>query len=93
MDIPYGFLTVDEAARELDLPRDTVLWLLERDMLHGLRVGSSWRINPWSLLPLIFAQAEEDPRDGGEGEGDRERWASAEEERSSASRKVMRDLP
>lgn len=68
MDIPYGFLTVEEAARELDVPRELVLRLLERDVLHGLRVGSAWRINPWSLLPLVFARAEEDSRHGGEGD-------------------------
>lgn len=67
MDIPYGFLTVEEAARELDVPRDVVLRLLESDVLHGRRVGSAWRINPWSLIPLQLARAEEDPPDRDEG--------------------------
>lgn len=58
--IPYGFLTVEEAASLLALPASMVVWLLDRDMIHGTRVGSSWRINPWSLLPLVAARAEEE---------------------------------
>lgn len=69
MDIPYGFLTVDEAARELGVPRVLVVRLLEQDVLHGRKVGSTWRINPWSLIPLVQARAEEDSPERGEGDG------------------------
>ena len=59
--LPYGFLTVDEVAAFLQLPAAEVVRLLEEGALHGTRVGRSWRVNPWSLIPVARALLEEGP--------------------------------
>jgi excisionase family DNA binding protein len=53
--IPYGFVTLEEAAGILQVGPETVRAMLEAGLLQGVRVARSWRINPWGLLPLVTA--------------------------------------
>lgn len=57
--VPFELLTPDEAAELLGLPRSEVLRWLENGRLPGLRVGKSWRINPWLLYPYVLATLEQ----------------------------------
>ncbi len=59
MRVPFELLTPDEVAEVLELPRGEVLLQLETGRLPGLRVGKSWRINPWLLYPYVLARLEE----------------------------------
>lgn len=56
---PFDLLTPDEVAEVLELPRAEVLLWLETGRLPGLRVGRSWRVNPWLLYPYVLARLEE----------------------------------
>jgi len=36
-----------------------VVRMLQQDVVHGTKVGRTWRINPWSLVPMVLALAVE----------------------------------
>jgi excisionase family DNA binding protein len=58
-------LSVDDLSRDLKIHRETVLNLLERGVLPGVRVGRQWRILESELVSFL--------RGGGKGLGNGDR--------------------
>ena len=59
-------LSVDDLSRDLKIHRETVLNLLERGVLPGVRVGRQWRILESELVRFLRGGGKE-----GLGNGDR----------------------